>query len=114
MRHIPLRTIQATPESAPLVYADAIRQVIRQPLDPQRGVSIEEMRRGIRILDKLDAAGATLDLEDADWEHLKQKVEGMSWGMVDRHLLEFIDIVLGAADAHSNGLVSRETLPAQA
>jgi hypothetical protein len=110
MRTIPLRSVQATEGGAALVYAEAIRTVIRQPLDTNRGVSIDEMRKGIRILDKLDEAekvnDGQLSLEDADYEHLKQKIEAMSWGMVDRHLLEFIDSVL-AAEVPANGLVAR-------
>lgn len=94
MKQIALLTVIATDTSAQLDYADAIRTVIRHPLDQQRGVNIDEMRRGIRILDKLDASEGILELEDADWEHLKLKVEAMAWGMVDRHILEFIDAIL--------------------
>jgi hypothetical protein len=106
MRYIPLRTVRI--ENAPdFEYAEAIRTVIRQPLDANRGVNIDEMRRGIRILDKLDAATDILELEDADYDHLKAKVEAMQWGMVDRNLLQFIDTVLGATEASSsNGLVT--------
>ena len=97
----------------PFVYADAIRMVIRQPLDKQAGVSIEEMRKGIRILDALDAAtGDTLDLEDADYDHLKAKVEAMHWGVVDRDLLGFIDAVLTASEAGRNGLIEKAEVPA--
>lgn len=107
MRRIPLRTVEASDGSAVIDYADAIRQVIRQPLDQQRGVGIEEMRRGIRILDALDAPyGNDLNLEDADWDHLAAKVRAMQWGMVDRHLLEFIDAVLDAPDVTANGQVT--------
>jgi hypothetical protein len=107
MRYIPLRTVQI--ENAPdFEYAEAIRTVIRQPLDSQRGVSIDEMRRGIRILDKLDASTDILELEDADYDHLKAKVEVMQWGMVERNLLDFIDTVLNAKEAGSNGLIVRD------
>jgi hypothetical protein len=96
-------------ENAPdFEYAEAIRTVIRQPLDSQRGVSIDEMRRGIRILDKLDASTDILELEDADYDHLKAKVEVMQWGMVERNLLDFIDTVLNAKEAGSNGLIVRD------
>jgi hypothetical protein len=116
MKTIQLKTVQATEGGAALVYADAIRTVIRQPLDTNRGVYIDEMRKGIRILDKLDEAEASnrgkLELEDADYEHLKLKIEAMAWGMVDRHLLEFIDMVL-AASASPNGIV-QPPVPARA
>lgn len=108
MRYISLRTVQI--ENAPdFEYAEAVRMVIRQPLDTQRGVSIDEMRRGIRILDKLDAATDILELEDADYDHFKTKVEGMAWGMVDRNLMAFIDAVLSAPEASSgNGLIIKD------
>lgn len=105
MKYIPLRTVEASENGTAVDYGDAIRTVIRQPLDQQRGVSIEEMRRGIRILDKLDGSTGTLELEDADYDHLKQKVEAMSWGMVDRNILDFIDTVLDASETRVNGLV---------
>lgn len=108
MKQIPLLVVVQTDNASELNYAEAIRTVIRQPLDQQRGVSIEEMRKGIRILDKLDASTSYLELEDADWEHLKAKIEAMQWGMVDRHLLEFIDAVLNAPLVSSNGVVVKD------
>jgi hypothetical protein len=93
-------------------YRATIEQVIRVPLNRQSGASIDEMRRGIRVLDALDhARGDVLELEDADWEHLKAKVEVMPWGMVDRRFLVFYEDVVGATEAvnepaHADGLVS--------
>jgi hypothetical protein len=87
-------------EAARVDYHSLIEQVIRIPLDRQAGASIDEMRRGIRVLDRLDASsGEVLELEDADWEHLVAKVKVMPWIVVDRRILRFIDDVLGATDA---------------
>jgi len=94
VKQIPLRTIETDGET--LVYGDFIRTIIRQPMNREKGVDIDEMRKGIRILDKLDASNGVLELEDADYDHLKAKLETMTWGMVDRNLLEFIDAVLNA------------------
>lgn len=90
MKHIPLRKIED------MSYDEIIRTVVRQPLDKEKGVTIDEMRKGIRILDKLDASTTVLELEDADYDHLKAKIEAMQWGIVDRNLLDFIDTVLSA------------------
>lgn len=110
MKHIPLRTIQGPDGTVSLAYNEVIRTVIRQPLDSQKGVSIDEMRKGIRIFDKLDESKDTLELEDADYDHLKAKVEGMQWGIVDRDLLDFIDTVLNASEHSStNGRVVKNT-----
>lgn len=79
-------------------YRSVIEQAIRVPLDRQAGASIDEMRKGIRVLDALDATenDDILMLEDADWEFLKTKIERMPWAMVDRRFVEFYDDVMGA------------------
>lgn len=92
MKQIPLKTLDD------IDYRELIVQVVRVPLDRQQGATIDEMRRGIRVLDALDRADGTLELEDADWEHLRDKVRHFPWGMVDRRLLEFCD------DVEGNGL----------
>lgn len=113
MRRFPLRVVADPhrPDDATNVvdYRVVIREVIRRPLDPQRGADIEEMRRGIHILDALDEQeGPILALEDADWEHLKLKVANMQWGVVDKRVLQFIDTVNAADDEAPalNGQVS--------
>jgi len=82
-------------------YRALIENAIRIPLNRETGASIDEMRKGIRVLDALDAAPSegVLELEDADWEFLKQKVERMPWAMVDRRFVRFYDDVAGATDA---------------
>jgi hypothetical protein len=98
-------------------YRVVIEQCIRVPLDREKGASIDEMRKGIRVLDALDRVGTTgtiepgrngkpvahpddvLELEDADWEFLKQKVEKMPWSMTDRRFVQFYDDITGATDA---------------
>jgi hypothetical protein len=80
-------------------YRAMIEQVVRMPLNRQTGVTIDEMRKGIRILDALDATtDDILILEDADWQALKEKTEAFPWGMVDRRLLMFYDDVVAATD----------------
>jgi hypothetical protein len=82
-----------------LVWAEAIRQVIRRPFDQQRGADIEEIRKGIHVLDALDkASDGVLELEDADWEHLRDKTLAMQWAFVDRRILEFVDDIVQAGE----------------
>jgi len=106
MKRIPMRTVPdpTFPPGSPefqqnlIVYADVIRQVIRRPLDPSKGADVEEMRKGIRVLDAVDRAGQVLELEDADWEHLKAKTAAMQWAIIDRRILTFCDEVNNATD----------------
>lgn len=123
MKRIAMKTIPdprfppGTPEydANTIVYAEVISQVIRRPLDPQKGADMDEMRRGIRVLDAVDRAGPVLELEDADWEHLKQKTLAMPWGFVDRRILAFVDEIQYATETvplnePANGQV-RESTP---
>lgn len=85
-------------------YRNIIENVVRIPLDRQQGATIDEMRKGIRILDALDAAQQdVLALEDADWEFLKSKVEKFPWAGTDRRFLKFYDDVTGATEAIRDG-----------
>jgi hypothetical protein len=95
MKHIPMRELPSA-EYGDVTSREVILQVVRRPLDPQKGADVEEMRKGIRILDALDRANGELELEDADWEHLKAKTLAMPWGMVDRRILQFIEDVIDA------------------
>ena len=82
-------------------YRLLVEAAVRVPLDPQKGASIDEMRKGIRVLDALDRAigDAPLELEDADWEFLKSKVEKMPWSLTDHRFVRFYDDVMGATEA---------------
>ena len=90
MKSIPLKDL------GELRYADILKEVVRRPLDPQRGADITEMRQSIRVLDALETANGTLELEDSDYAHLKEKLERMQWSVVDKRLVQLVDDVLGA------------------
>jgi len=100
-----------------LSWSEAVRQVIRRPLDQQKGADIEEIRSGIRVLDALEKVGEDniLALEDADWEHLKLKTNAMQWAFVDRRIMAFIDdIVLASENPTLNSVIVAERTNGQA
>ena len=90
MKKIPMKTL------GDLAYRDVLREVVRRPLDPRNGADIKEMRESIRVLDAIEAADGTLELEDADYDVLKAKINAMRWNVVDVRLVALIDEVLGA------------------
>jgi hypothetical protein len=96
MKRIPMREVPGDAPIEVLRYAEVLREVIRRPLNPQQGATIEEIRQSVRVLDALDAANGTLELEDADYEHLKQKTLAMPWNVIDRRLVQLVDEVLSA------------------
>lgn len=91
MKHILLHTL------GDLSYRDVLREVVRRPLDPKSGVGIQEMRESLKVLDALDSADGTLELEDSDYETLKRKVDAMMWNVVDKRIVQLVDEV-NAAD----------------
>lgn len=116
MKRIPLRNLADPANPMDVVdYPTVIRQVIRRPLS-QAGADIEEMRRGIRVLDALDRCDSdTLVLEDSDWEHLAAKTKAMPWGVIDRRVIQFYDDIVGASDtitSSSNGLLDTSSVAA--
>jgi hypothetical protein len=87
-------------EANRLDYRTTIETAIRVPLNRETGATIDEMRKGIRVLDALDASkDDVLALEDADWEFLKQKIEKYPWAYSDRRFVRFYDDVMQATEA---------------
>jgi len=81
-------------------YRFLIEQAVRIPMNRQTGATIDEMRKGIRVLDALEhVQDNVLSLEDADWVHLREKVEHMPWSAVDRRFVQFYDDVMNATEA---------------
>jgi len=93
MKSIPLKTLP-DPRLGDIVYQDVLREVVRRPLNPREGASIEEMRQSIRVLDAIDKANGTLELEDSDYTHLTEKLKAMSWNVVDPRLVTLYDDVM--------------------
>lgn len=94
MRTIPLRCAENFKTS------DVIRQVIERPF---QGISLDELRKRVRVLDAVDAAGDAdaLTLEDADYTTLAGAIQTMQFSMASKPLLSIIDEILNAAPAGS-------------
>lgn len=114
MKRIPLKDLpdpeRPNDPNGNIDYVSVIRNVIRRPKDPQKGADIEELRKGIRVLDALDRCDHdVLVLEDSDWQHLVEKTKAMPWGLVDKRVVMFIDDVTEAhevASATPDGLLA--------
>lgn len=93
MKRITLKRLEPEPV---IDYVEVLGMVIRRPLNPQSGADISEMRQSLRVLDALEAADGTLELEDADYEHLRAKVNAMPWNVIDRRIVQLVDEVSNA------------------
>lgn len=72
---------------------------------PQKALTVDDMRRRVRILDALDEVphnGDTLVLEDEDVKALVDAIEGFPWASANKSILTIIDDVLGAEPVTSS------------
>lgn len=92
-----------------LSFHQQLTQVMRAPANPQAGADFEEVRKSLRVLTALAdlGDGDTLELEDADYEHLRHRVDGMRFGIVDPSIVTFVEAVTRAESVAPLRLVER-------
>ena len=75
-----------------LTYVDLIRICVNTKVD---GFSTDEMRKRIRILDKLDipSPDGNINFEDADFETLKLCIKKMRWDVIHKDIIAFEDYI---------------------
>jgi hypothetical protein len=95
MKQIALKKLPGDDRFREVDYRITLMDVVRTPLNPQGGIGLDEMRRSVRVLEALEHANGTLELEDADFDHLKEKLQRFQWGIADRRILQLVDDVLG-------------------
>ena len=88
MRHIALR--KATSFST----IEVLKEVLLRP-GPQ-GVSVDEMRERLRLLELVRAAEGmpVLELDNADYQLILTMLEGFRFGMVTKELVDIVDGIL--------------------
>lgn len=83
-------------------YSELIRAIVQSPTNPQQGLTVEDVRKAVRVLDALDKSKGKLELEDADYEILKTKLENFKFGIAHKNLLTFIDDILAVGENKPN------------
>ena len=74
---------------------DVLKAVVSQ--NPDTGYSLDDVRQGVRVLDKLDAAKAGLvAFEEAEHAFAARRLRAFKWRAITPELLPFIDRVLEA------------------
>lgn len=68
------------------------------PADQQRGASIDEIRKSIRVLDALEAASGTVQLEDADFDYLVQRVKTAKFTSNNQVFIDFVEDIEKAGE----------------
>lgn len=94
MRKIVLKELGTKGDEDYLSYSNAIRGLLRAPTQPNKGLSVEDIRSNIKVLDALDAQkNNILLLEEAEYLVLKNAVYAGSYIRADHNILQFIDDV---------------------
>lgn len=71
-----------------------LTEVVRRPSDPRTGMSIDEVRRSVRVLDNLESLESTADsvsFEDADYDFLINKLNDFKFALADKRIVDLID-----------------------
>lgn len=75
-----------------LKYSDLLIGLINRPVES--GYSTMEMRRDFKIIDKLESALDTINLEDSELTHLKSLFSNAKYHIRHKDLIEFEDYIL--------------------
>lgn len=75
-----------------VTYKDIIVNCVNSVDPKSNGLTVAEMRKRIRILDACEKATEVIELEDNDFNLLKEIINNMRWGIVDRELLSFSEV----------------------
>lgn len=85
---------QELPEVQSMMYADLAKLCIDSP--PQGGFTVDEMRKRLKIAERLDTANARIELEDAEFDKLRELIGQYRWGLMHPDVIAFVDAIEGA------------------
>ncbi len=80
-------------EQVKLDYKKQLIQMANLPIGAQGGVSVADMRTAIKIVDKLEVATDSIELEDAEHEFLNARVQAWPWRRAHKIYLDFCEAV---------------------
>lgn len=75
-------------------YAELLRDCLENRAPNAPGFGIKEMKQRIEIMDVLEKANGTIELENAQAEKVKEVVKEMQWLVISKDILEFCETVI--------------------
>ena len=70
-------------------YADLLISILNRP--PQKGVTLKEMRRDLKLLDKLEDASNEIIFTDEEYKHLLELINSSEWAIKHKDILDFAE-----------------------
>ena len=107
MRYIEFKIV-AINSNLTLDYKRLLLEYAQSPLPGGQGIGVAEMRKAIRVIDKLEAANGIVALEDADWEFLNQRVQAAQFTLAHKVIVEFVDAVANAPTEEPTRIAERD------
>lgn len=89
MRTLQLKSFTFKNAKEKTTYKELLTAVLDNPRDT--GVKVSELRIRLQILDKLEIAENSLELEDTEANLMKELVADMNWVKIDKGILLFND-----------------------
>jgi hypothetical protein len=74
-------------------YKEQLIGIMEVPLNQNEGARIDEIRKSMRVIDVLEKAEGVLELEDADYTFMKEKVLSIGFKQIDHVVLDFLEEV---------------------
>ena len=98
MKVIELKRVEfeAFGQAQTLDYRDMLYILMETPANPQAGADIGEVRKSIRVMDALEKANGTLQLEDADFDYVLQRVKAAKFTSSNKVFVDFVEHFEGA------------------
>lgn len=97
MREIELKVLERG-QPTQLDYKALIQTIISTPANPQAGLLLDEVRRGVRVLNIVEKADGVLKLEDADHTYLEKKLKTFKFAKAHKNIIEFADDIKNAKE----------------
>ena len=72
-------------------YKEFVHILMESPENPDKGASVDEIRKSMRVLDALEKSNGSLQLEDADFEYLLRRVNTARFTASNKVFVDFVD-----------------------
>ena len=99
MKYLKLITTPKLPENTYFLFCnlgedskitvDLLISILNRP--PQKGVTLKEMRRDLKLLDKLEDASNEIIFTDEEYKHLLELINSSEWAIKHKDILDFAE-----------------------
>ncbi len=76
-------------------YGDLFISLLNKPL--QKMLTVNDMRRDIKLIDKLETTEPFIEVTDDEFNHLFNLVETSEWAIRHKDIIDFDDYIRGLA-----------------